>query len=264
MDRTGIRRSVTLYFILAFIVLVSLHFFEYSAAVIAYSLIILISYSLIKRHVDFRWGNSMWSGLLFGLILISAIFIIEWGLGWFEFKELNSDVVSILIGAAIFEVLVSVGEELSFRGYILPNLMHSIGMGKAIIVSSLLFAGLHIPSIMGLEIGAFNSAVMFASVTTAGAIMAILYLMDGLKMSIGFHFSWNFFQYHIFSLRTGFGIFDAYAAKSVFTGGEAGPEAGIIGLLVLLVGILISLLMWCRFSVKNKYLNAIVEGVHHD
>ena len=65
MDRTGIRRSVILYFILAFIVLVSMRFFEYSAAVVAYCLIILITYALIKRHVEFRWGNSMQSGFSF-------------------------------------------------------------------------------------------------------------------------------------------------------------------------------------------------------
>jgi hypothetical protein len=55
-----------------------------------------------------------------------------------------------------------------------------------------------------------------------------------------------------------------YSSRPEFTGGKAGPEAGMIGLLLLLIGILIELLMWCHFSVKNKYLNAIVESIHHD
>jgi membrane protease YdiL (CAAX protease family) len=216
-----------------------MYFFALSAALVAYSIIILISYIFKRREGGFRWGSSWKSGFLFGLALISSIFFVELGIGWIKLEGLYQDAFYILLGAMIFELLVSMGEEMSFRGYILPNLIESIGQRSAVIISSLLFAGLHIPSILLLGMGKSNSLIMFAAITAAGILMALLYLAGGLKMSCGFHFSWNFFQYHIFSLRGGFGIFGLSAAKPELTGGSAGPEAGLLGLFVLVIGIMI-------------------------
>jgi len=242
VDRNrGIKRSTVFYLILIAIVLVSMYFFALSAALAAYLIIIFVAYIFKSREGSFKWGMSWKPGFLFGLILISSIFFIELGLGWIKLEELYKDAFYILIGALVFELLVSIGEEMSFRGYILPNLMESIGKRKAILATSLLFAGLHVPSIFMLGIGKFNAVIMFATITTAGILLALLYLKGGLRMSSGFHFSWNFFQYHIFSLRGGFGIFGLTAANPEFTGGIAGPEAGLLGFLVLTLGILILL-----------------------
>lgn len=237
----GVTRSAAFYLILTFIVLASTYFFAMSAALVAYLTIILIAYVFKTRDSDFVWGISWKSGFLFGLVLISSIFVLELGLGWIKLEELYPGTVYILIGAVVFELLVSIGEEMSFRGYILPNLIDSIGQRNAVITTSVLFAGLHIPSILMLGMEKFNAIIMFITITAAGIILALLYLAGGLKTSCGFHFSWNFFQYHIFSLRGGFGIFGLTAANPEYTGGLAGPEAGLIGLFVLLLGILILL-----------------------
>ena len=242
MSSIGLRRSLVFYFILILIMLVSMYFS--STAFIAYFLIIAAVYILKNKDSDFRWGVSWKFGYLFGFILISLIFIIEFGLGWIKFEKLYPDTFYILIASVAFELLVSLGEELSFRGYILPNLIDSFGTKKAVITTSVLFAGLHIPSIYTLDIQPFNGLIMFITVGMAGLILALLYIIGGLKNSCGFHFSWNFFQYHVFSLRSGFGIFGLSAAKPAFTGGEAGPEAGIIGLFVLLLGASVLLVLF--------------------
>lgn len=241
--KTGIKRSLVFYLILTAVVLASMYFFALSAALIAYIIIILIAHILKKQEGGFRWGSSWKSGFLFGLALISSIFFVELAFGWIKLEELYQNAFYILIGALVFELLVSIGEEMSFRGYILPNLIESIGLRGGIIATSLLFASLHIPSIFLLGIEKFNAIVMFATVTAAGTLLALLYLAGGLRMSSGFHFSWNFFQYHIFSLRGGFGIFGLTAANPEFTGGSAGPEAGLLGLFVLAAGIVILLLV---------------------
>ncbi len=243
-DKTiSVTRSATFYLILTFVVLASMYFFAMSAALVAYLSIILIAYVLKTRDSGFIWGISWKSGFLFGLVLISSIFVLELALGWIKLEELYPGTVYILISAVIFELLVSIGEEMSFRGYILPNLIDSIGQRNAVITTSVLFAGLHIPSILMLGMEKFNAIIMFVTITMAGILLALLYLAGGLKMSSGFHFSWNFFQYHIFSLRGGFGIFGLTAANPEFTGGLAGPEAGLLGLFVLVLGILILLVM---------------------
>ncbi len=239
----GITKSVIFYAVLTLVVLVSMYFYAISAALVAYSIIILIAYLLKNKEGGFRWGASWKFGFLYEFILISSIFFIELVFGWIKLKELSNDAIYILAGAVIFELLVSIGEEMSFRGYILPNLMKCTGQTNAIIATSLLFAMLHAPSILLLGLGEFNEFIMFATITAAGIILAILYLIDGLKMSSAYHFSWNFFQYHIFSLRGGFGIFGLTAAKPEFTGGLVGPEAGLLGLFVLILGILILLVI---------------------
>ncbi|VVB97630.1 CAAX protease self-immunity [uncultured archaeon] len=239
----GITKSIIFYAVLTLVVLVSMYFYAISAALVAYSIIILIAYLLKKQEGGFRWGVSWKFGFLYGLILISSIFFIELIFGWIKLEELSSDAIYILAGAVIFELLVSIGEEMSFRGYILPNLIKSIGRRDAVIATSLLFAMLHAPSILLLGLGKFNEFIMFATITAAGIILALLYLTDGLKMSSAYHFSWNFFQYHIFSLRGGFGIFGLTAAKPELTGGLVGPEAGLLGLFVLIVGILVLLVI---------------------
>ncbi len=239
----GITKSIAFYAILTSVVLVSMYFYAISAALVAYLIIILISYLLKKKEGGFMWGVSWKFGFLYAFILISSIFFIEVVFRWIKLQELSGDAIYILAGAVIFELLVSIGEEMSFRGYILPNLIKSIGQREAVIATSLLFATLHVPSILLLGIGKFNELVMFATITAAGIILALLYLIDGLKMSSAYHFSWNFFQYHIFSLRGGFGIFGLTAAKPELTGGLAGPEAGLLGLFVLTVGIVILLVI---------------------
>jgi membrane protease YdiL (CAAX protease family) len=239
----GIKRSIAFYLIVTIVVLASMHFFALSAALVAYSIIILIAYILKKQEGGFVWGNSWKPGFLFGFVLISSIFILELGLGWIKLEKLYNDAFYILLGAVIFELLVSLGEEMSFRGYILPNLIASIGLRKAVIITTILFTGLHTPSILLLGMETFNSLIMFATITAAGILLALLYLIGGLKMSCGFHFSWNFFQYHIYSLRGGFGIFGLTATNPEFTGGLVGPEAGIIGLFVLILGILVLFIM---------------------
>ncbi len=239
--KNGITRSIIFYAILTLVVLASMYFFELSAALVAYSIIILIAYLLKRKDDGFRWGVSWKFGFLYAFILISSIFVIELAFGLIELEGMSRDVFYILAGAIIFELLVSIGEEMSFRGYILPNLIKSIGRRDAVIATSLLFAMLHIPSILLLGIGKFNALIMFATITAAGIILALLYLIDGLKMSSAYHFSWNFFQYHIFSLRGGFGIFGLTAANPEITGGLVGPEAGLLGLFVLILGILVLL-----------------------
>jgi hypothetical protein len=233
----GLKKLLLFYSILAVVVLVSMFSLGWSAALIAYSVFIISSIIFKRPEGKFFWGDSFKKGFKFGLVLITIIFLVEVGLGWIKYVELLPNTIYLLIGAVIFEVLVSLGEEMSFRGYILPNLMKSMGAVSAVVISSLLFAGLHLPSILLLGIGSFNSVIMFSTIIAASILLSLLYFKGGLKMSSGFHFSWNFFQYHIFSLRSGFGIFGLTAAKPEFTGGIAGPEAGILGLLVTIIGI---------------------------
>ncbi len=240
----GLRNCLFFISILSIIVMSSYYFPEMSF--ISYLLIVVLFLIFKKRqkHAITRWGGkgSHRSGIIFGFVLISMIFILELGLGWIKFDGIVPGAVNILITGVLFEFLVSIAEELSFRGYILPCMEKSIGRWKAIFMTSVIFAALHIPSILFLGLPPFNAIVMFLTVTMAGVLLSLLYFTNGLKTSIGFHFSWNFFQYHLFSLRSGLGIFGVTAIRPEFTGGQSGPEAGILGLVAIITGIILLLL----------------------
>lgn len=235
-----------LFFILVLTLIVTSPYFFPEVSFISYLLIVVLFFIFKKREGASipRWGGrgSHRSGIIFGFVLISMIFILEIGLGWIKFDGIVPDAVKILITGILFEFLVSIAEELSFRGYILPCMEKNIGRWMAIFMTSVLFAALHIPSILFLGLPPFNASVMFLTVTMAGVLLSLLYFTNGLKSSIGFHFSWNFFQYHVFSLRGGLGIFGVTAIRPEFTGGQSGPEAGIFGLVAISTGIILLLL----------------------
>jgi len=235
-----------LFFILIITLIVTSPYYFPEVSFISY-LLILVLYLIFKKREGgsiSRWGGkgSHRSGLLFGFVLISMIFILEIGLGWIKFDGIVPDALNILIAGVLFEFLVSIAEELSFRGYILPCMEKNIGRWKAIFITSVFFAALHIPSILFLGLPLFSASVMFLTVTMAGVLLSLLYFTNGLKTSIGFHFSWNFFQYHVFSLRSGLGIFGVTAIRPEFTGGQSGPEAGMLGLIAIITGIILLLM----------------------
>lgn len=235
-----------LFFILLITLIVISPYFFAQMSFISYLLIVILFFIFKKREGGSipRWGGkgSHRSGILFGFVLISMIFILEMGLGWIKYDWIVPDALNILIIGVLFEFLVSIAEELSFRGYILPCMEKSFGRWKAIFMTSVLFAALHIPSILFLSLPLFNASVMFLTVIMAGILLSLFYFTKGLKSSIGFHFSWNFFQYHVFSLRSGLGIFAVTAIRPEFTGGQSGPEAGILGLVTVITGIILLLL----------------------
>ncbi len=235
-----------LFFILVLTLIVTSPYYFPEVSFISYLLIVVLFYIFKKREGGSipRWGGrgSHRSGIIFGFVLISMIFILELGLGWIKFDGFVPDALIILIIGVLFEFLVSIAEEFSFRGYILPCMEKSFGRWKAIFTTSVLFAALHIPSILFLGLSLFNASVMFLTVTMAGVLLSLLYFTNGLKTCIGFHFSWNFFQYHVFSLRSGLGIFAITAINPEFTGGQSGPEAGMLGLVTVITGIILLLL----------------------
>ncbi len=242
MFNDGLRNCLVFILVLTIVVASSYYFPE--ASFISYLLIIALFFLFKKneKHGMTRWGGSCRSGIFFGFILISMILILELALGWIEFTGIMPDAAYILITGIIFELLVSIAEELSFRGYILPCMEKSLGRWIAMFMTSIFFAVLHIPSILSIGLPLFNASVMLVAVTIAGVLLSLLYFTNGLKTSIGFHFSWNFFQYHVFSLRSGLGIFGITAIRPEFTGGLAGPEAGILGLVAISTGIILLLL----------------------
>lgn len=98
-------------------------------------------------------GKVFWIGLLIPMILIGCSYVVVWSFGWGTFGtsaeysgrgvELVIRFIITLFGGAITVIL---GEELGWRGYLLPRLK-GLGMRKALIWSSVIWGLFHLPII---------------------------------------------------------------------------------------------------------------------
>lgn len=214
---------------------------------VSYLIIILV---VLYSGKSFRWGKSPIPGLLLGSALIGAVFLIETIAGWIKVEGFDFNPV-VFFQFLFLQLLVATGEELSFRGYILRNLVDEAGIKNGIILSSIMFSAIHIPSIVYYKLDVPRVIIALAVVGLIGVLLAMLYLAYGLMSAIGFHFAWNFLQYNIFALALSQpGLMDSKILETNFlTGGNYGPEAGITGFVVISFALLIFL--WKHSNLLN-------------
>ena len=94
------------------------------------------------------------------------------------------------------------------------------------------------------------TAATTTKIALAGIFLALPFLLTGkLALSIGVHIAWNFFQGNVFGFPvSGNSMFRTTIFNTVqggpelWTGGTFGPEAGLLGLIAIVVGSLA--MMW--------------------
>jgi len=214
--------------------------------------------------IDFRWVREFGIGSLVGFVAIALIFLIEWmsgdieilGFGW---ERIGTSFWAFPILVYLFQML-SIGfyEELISRSYLVTNFKEGFTVGKINPTKATILAILASSSVFGLAHAANPNATIFAvlNIIFAGIMLAIPFVITGrLSYSVGLHFSWNFFQGGIFGFRvSGIPIRNSMVdiqqnGNPIWTGGNFGPEGGIIGLLAIL---LISFFFLIYFKKKNE------------
>jgi membrane protease YdiL (CAAX protease family) len=176
--------------------------------------------------------NGLGRGLLLGLVMfavtlaIIALFggyrVVGWGSFW---GALNA--VGLMWSAAVCE-------ELLFRGALFRILEEKTGTYGAIVVSGVVFGGLHILNPDATVWGALAIAV------EAGLLFGAMYAATrSLWLPIGVHMAWNLAEGGIFGTAvSGSGQGPASLLNAVtsgpeiLTGGQFGPEASIVAILV--------------------------------
>lgn len=210
----------------------------------------LVDYGL---RLDRGWVLDLGFGLALGAALMTGIFLVLWGLGWIQVTGTFRTAVegepfarAILGPVAIF-VGVGVVEELLTRGYLLRNVAEGLGFPRlggyrgglvlACLLSSVLFALAHAGNPNATWLSTVN-------IGFAGIFLALGYVLTGqLGIPIGLHITWNLFQASVFGFPvsgmtrfpTTFVATEA-TGPEIWTGGAFGPEAGLVGLLAMLVG----------------------------
>ncbi len=212
--------------------------------------------------LDRAFLSDLGFGLALGATLMGLVFVGEWSAGFLIVTDtLSSAIPGVTFAQAIWApafvfLCVGIYEELLFRGYLLLNLAEGLGFDRlggrrggmvlACLLASAAFAAGHAGNPNASWISAVNIGV-------AGVFLALGFLLTGrLALSIGLHVTWNFFQGNVFGfpvsgvtlLSTSF-LKIEQRGPEVWTGGAFGPEAGLVGLLAMLLGSGLTL-AWCR------------------
>ena len=187
-----------------------------------------------------RWWRDYLLGMVIGWALVTLIFAAEGLLGYLEVQWVgfsSSLLLQVFGFSLIFFVVQSAFEEVLFRGYLFQTLIEGTNVLAAVVIFSAVFGLLHMMNPNALWLGGVNTIV-------AGLMFCLAYLRNrGLWLASGLHFGWNYFLGSIYGLPvSGFSHSTLLSVKvegPVFiTGGDYGPEAGILGLTMFVVGTL--------------------------
>lgn len=217
-------------------------------------LAITVSVFIARRYLDLRsfaslglgWGMQSRRDLFFGIglsgLLMGFVYLIEWAAGWLRFDGFGWQtqswgwVLGGLLGSALVFIMVGWYEELYFRGYLLQNLSDGLNLAWGVSLSAAIFATAHAanPNL---------SWEALAGLFASGLFLAYGYLRTRqLWLPVGLHIGWNFFEGSIFGFPvSGIGysrlIEQTNLGPDVATGGAFGPEAGLVILPAILLGI---------------------------
>jgi hypothetical protein len=123
--------------------------------------------------------------------------------------------------------IVSLSEELLFRGYILNNLLMSGKRYNALILSSVIFALFH-------SINPNLTLLAFVNIFLAGMLLGSSYIFtQNIWFPLSLHLFWNFFQGAVFGYPVSGHEIDSLFSfqplgKNLLHGGEFGFEGSMI------------------------------------
>ena len=213
------------------------------------------SFTSLGLSLNRTAAKDVFAGVGIAAIIMGFIFISATALKWINVNSFSWDsdgfpkAVSQTIIWLIIFIIVGWQEELLSRGYQLQNLADGINMTWGAIISSLAFAILHV----------FNPGASWIS--TIGIFLAGLFLTLGyiltkqLWLPIGLHIGWNFFEGVVFGFPvSGLGTYKLVliqvSGPRIWTGGEFGPEAGLLVLPALLLGVIL-MFGYSNYRVKH-------------
>ena len=243
-------------------------FLRYPGAVLLSSLglfiAILISVWLTARYIDRRpfaafglhlsrdWWQDLGFGFFLGAALMLVIFLLELALGWVRFAGWAVHPVHISFWPAavitlLNYIIAGFHEELYSRGYQLRNLAEGFNGLVSSPLFALLLANFLTAVLFGL-LHIFNpNASLLSTVNiflAGGILLSAGYLFTGeLAIPTGVHIAWNLFQGGVFGFPVSGGRIGGVSLIAIeqsgpvlWTGGAFGPEAGLLGLLAILLG----------------------------
>jgi membrane protease YdiL (CAAX protease family) len=201
------------------------------------------------------WLKDIFTGIGISMLMMGLIFIIALSSNWVEVGGFSwtTDGSSKSIGQTILWLLIFIlvgwQEELLSRGYQLQNISEGMNLTWGVLISSTAFALSHLLNPGANWISTFG-------IFLAGLFLSLGYILTGqLWLPIGLHIGWNFFEGVVFGFPVS-GL-NPYAlvkvsltGPEIWTGGQFGPEAGLLLLPALLLGAIL-VFIYSKNRIKN-------------
>jgi membrane protease YdiL (CAAX protease family) len=221
-------------------------------------------------HLDRDWWIDFGFGLALGAGLMLIIFLVELGAGWVTVTGTlvttrpETNFLPAILAPLVTFLAVGFYEELFFRGYQLRNLAEGLTWNVISPRGAIVLATLLTSAAFGTFHALNPNASSFSTlaIALAGIFLAAGYLLTGeLAIPIGLHIAWNFFQGNVFGfpvsgtdIRSATFISVVQGGPDLWTGGAFGPEAGLLGLGAMTMGVL-STVLWVRWRYSRARLD---------
>ncbi len=220
-------------------------------------------YGLVVSKATFQ---NLLVGLIIGFCSVVLILIIGKTTGVLSVSSLVSvPKTSLVLLFAVKMLLVSILEETFFRGYLFTNLYDGFDSKKRTKKQTLLISLMLSSILFGLAHFNTNNSSFFSItlLTCNGIVWCIPFIISkNLGLSIGLHTAWNFTQTQLgFTMSGNTPLHSLYKIENVgsdfFTGGEYGPEAGVLGLIGFGMMLFMSLLYLKYVHPKQTLYNTV-------
>ena len=222
------------------------------------AVVLLLLYNLLIRYVEANNAckiaprkdiSSIGNGLFIGFSYFIIVTVTMSLCGYYHIKSIQFDWEKQLFSFTLF-FLVAVSEEIFFRGILFRMINRRWNIWAALVISALIFGGLHI----------FNdNATLWSSIAIAieaGSLLGAAYAYSkNIWLPIGIHWIWNYTQGNIL----GFPVSGEDNVTSIITpeisgpqwltGGSFGAEASVIS---AVIGLLISL-WFIRKTIQQRH-----------
>jgi membrane protease YdiL (CAAX protease family) len=197
------------------------------------------------------FGKLFWQGYLFGLIEISALIGLIYGLGGYSVGSLalhGGELLRWGVMWAMVFTFTGLFEEFVFRGYTQYTLADGIGFWPAAILLSCSFGAVHLGNGGENWVGA-------ASVVMIGLVFAFALRRTGnLWFVVGWHASFDFGETFLYSVPNSGLVFEGHLSHASLhgptwlTGGSVGPEGSVFSFLTMGILALVVHLLFPRKS----------------
>lgn len=222
------------------------------------AVVLLLLYNLLIRYVEANDAckiaprkdiSSIGNGLFIGFSYFIIVTVTMSLCGYYHIKSIQFDWEKQLFSFTLF-FLVAVSEEIFFRGILFRMINRRWNIWAALVISALIFGGLHILN---------DNATLWSSIAIAieaGSLLGAAYAYSkNIWLPIGIHWIWNYTQGNIL----GFPVSGEDNVTSIITpeisgpqwltGGSFGTEASVIS---AVIGLLISL-WFIRKTIQQGY-----------
>jgi membrane protease YdiL (CAAX protease family) len=210
------------------------------------ALLVLATYVAASKWIERRTPSELdvsrllpevATGFVVGFVLFASVMAILWAAGVYHPAE--GGTANGLASGLVAALIAGVVEETMFRGLLFRLSSKILGTWGALLLTAALFGAAH----------AFNHGATVSSslaiAIEAGVLLGAAYAAtQRLWVPIGLHIGWNFTEGSIFSMSVsgnsvGNGLIPgSLKGPRILTGGQFGPEASIVAVVVCLVAAL--------------------------